>query len=58
MSIACGGKSFKVIKDNLEFYYINIHECANKLNLNASHILSCLQGKRKTHKGYKFEYYD
>ena len=31
-------------------------ECARKLNLSQSHILSCLKGRRKTHKGYTFKY--
>jgi hypothetical protein len=47
-----------IIKRNNKFLgeYTVIKECANDYGLDNSCIAKCLKGKRKSHKGYVFEY--
>ena len=56
-SIQRGAKSFLVYK-NEKFIgeWLTQRECARDLNLDFSHINSCLHGKRMSHKGYIFKY--
>ncbi|MBN2029419.1 hypothetical protein JW824_04175 [bacterium] len=56
-SIQRGAKSFLVFKN--EKYigeWLTQRQCARYLNLDFSHINSCLHGKRNSHKGYIFKY--
>lgn len=59
MAVIQGSKSFLVIdkttKEILKIY-INKSQCSRDLNLSRRKIQDCLQGKRKSHKGYKFIY--
>ena len=47
-------KPLKVIETGK--IYFSAYECARQLNCDQRHINHCLMGKRKTHKGYHFEY--
>lgn len=50
-------KDFKAISPNgVEYKYNNQHECAREHNLDNISICACLKGKRKTHRGWKFQY--
>mgnify|MGYP001157296191 CR=1 FL=1 len=53
-----GGKEFYVLDldDNILAEYLIQAECAREMKLLTSHINSCLKGKRKTHRGFKFKY--
>ncbi|MDD4780332.1 MAG: NUMOD3 domain-containing DNA-binding protein [Tissierellia bacterium] len=58
LAIAHGSKPFLVHNKEGNFIgeWINQSECAEELNLIQSHISSCLQNKRNSHKGYIFKY--
>jgi len=58
MSIACGAKYFNVYDKNGNYVnqYLTQSECSRELNLNQSHIGSCLRKERKSHKGFTFQY--
>lgn len=43
------------IKENLRIHFNSMQEAAEKLNLDVSHISSCVKGTRKSTGGYKFE---
>lgn len=44
------------IDDKLVKIWSSASEAAKQLNFNVSHIVDCCNGKRKTHKGYKWSY--
>lgn len=56
-AISNGGKLFNMKKDSKIIWsgYI-ISECAREFSLSIGNISGCLNGNRKTHKGYTFEY--
>lgn len=56
-SIERGAKPFKVSKNGVIIGEWTIQsECAEHLGLLKTHLSSCLNGKRSSHKGYTFEY--
>ena len=56
-SIQRGAKYFLVFRDGiLVGKWLSQNQCARDLNLSVSHINRCLHNKRKSHKGYTFEY--
>ena len=56
-AISHGAKSFYVLKnDKIIAKYTNQCECAKNLKLNYGNINSCLHSRRKSHKGYTFQF--
>lgn len=57
-SIQRGARPFLVHTVSGEFVgeWLSQNCCARELGLSVSHINNCLHGKRKSHKGYKFQY--
>jgi group I intron endonuclease len=54
---ARGGRAFFVLKDGeVVGAYLGLATCAKRLGLSSGHIHAVLNGKRKSHKGYTFEY--
>lgn len=47
-------RKLKVVETNK--IYESAYECARDMKLDQAHINHCLTGRRKTHKGYHFEY--
>lgn len=59
IAVINGGKAFIVLElsSNREIgIWISQRKCARDLNLQQSHIIKCLKGKYKQHKGYIFRY--
>jgi hypothetical protein len=57
MALVQGAKPFKVYKKDINEYigtWINKAECARDLNIDSRKVCACLQGTRKSHKGYIF----
>lgn len=57
-SIQRGAKPFLVHTLSGDFVgeWLSQNSCARELGLSVGHINHCLHGKRKSHKGYKFQY--
>ena len=56
IAIANGGKPLVAIKDGKIKIFTSQMECSRVLGLHHSAINSCLKGRRKSHKGYAFNY--
>ena len=58
MSVSHGGRPFEVydLNDNYIKTFDTQHECSRELNMKQSNIWSCLKGKTKSLKGFKFKY--
>lgn len=58
IAMALGSKKFEVRKSKTKEFigvWINKSECARDLNLDSARITNCINGSRKTHKGYIFK---
>ena len=49
------GKKVKAIKDDKEYYFVSVKDAGRQLGIDYSNIFSCLKGRLKTTKGYRFE---